>query len=73
MFPEGETVGATPDGRRAGEALSDNISPMRERMSMVPPLRSKSVSKVDHTRFIDGNISICVSTPSAFDGCLWCI
>lgn len=63
--PEGETVGATPDGRRAGEALSDNISPHAGTDVHGPTATLKSVSKVDHTRFIDGNILNLRFHPSA--------
>lgn len=54
--PEGETVGATSDGRNAKEALSDNISPHAGTDIHGPTSTLKSVSKVDHSKFIDGNI-----------------
>ena len=54
--PEGETVGATPDGRMAKEALADNISPHAGSDINGPTATLISVSKVDHTKFIDGNI-----------------
>ena len=54
--PEGETVGATPDGREAHEALSDNISPHAGTDLNGPTSTLKSVSKVDHSLFVDGNI-----------------
>ncbi|MDD3347850.1 pyruvate formate lyase family protein [Oscillibacter sp.] len=63
--PEGETVGATPDGRCAHEALSDNISPHAGTDTHGPTATLKSVSKVDHTRFIDGNIVNLRFHPSA--------
>ncbi|WP_295582464.1 pyruvate formate lyase family protein [uncultured Oscillibacter sp.] len=63
--PEGETVGATPDGRAAGEALSDNISPHAGTDVHGPTAALKSVSKVDHTLFIDGNILNLRFHPSA--------
>lgn len=63
--PEGETVGATPDGRCAKEALSDNISPHAGTDIHGPTATLKSVSKVDHTRFIDGNILNLRFHPSA--------
>lgn len=63
--PEGETVGATPDGRVAHEALSDNISPHAGTDVNGPTATLKSVSKVDHTLFIDGNILNLRFHPSA--------
>lgn len=54
--PEGETVGATPDGRYAKDALSDNISPHAGTDLNGPTSTLKSVSKIDHSKFIDGNI-----------------
>lgn len=54
--PEGEATGATPDGRLSGEALADNVSPHpgTDRNGVTAIL--KSVSKVDHSLFINGNI-----------------
>ncbi|MCI8688743.1 MAG: hypothetical protein HFF87_00320 [Oscillibacter sp.] len=63
--PEGETVGATPDGRMAHEALSDNVSPHAGTDIHGPTSTLKSVSKVDHTLFIDGNILNLRFHPSA--------
>lgn len=63
--PEGESVGATPDGRVAHEALSDNISPHAGTDTNGPTATLKSVSKVDHTLFIDGNILNLRFHPSA--------
>ncbi|MDR1317937.1 MAG: hypothetical protein LBK13_13810 [Spirochaetales bacterium] len=63
--PEGETVGATPDGRIMGEALSDNISPHAGTDVNGPTSTLKSVSKVDHPRFVNGNILNLRFHPSA--------
>ncbi len=63
--PEGETVGATPDGRIAEEALSDNISPHAGTDINGPTSTLLSVAKVDHTKFIDGNILNLRFHPSA--------
>jgi formate C-acetyltransferase len=63
--PEGETVGATPDGRVRGEALSDNISPHAGTDVSGPTSTLKSVSKVDHSRFVNGNILNLRFHPSA--------
>jgi formate C-acetyltransferase len=66
--PEGETVGATPDGRISGEALSDNISPHAGTDVNGPTSTLKSVSKVDHPRFVNGNILNLRFHPSALTG-----
>ena len=63
--PEGETVGATPDGRMEWEALSDNISPHAGTDVNGPTSTLKSVAKVDHTKFVDGNILNLRFHPSA--------
>ena len=63
--PEGETVGATPDGRVKGEALSDNISPHPGTDVNGPTATLKSVSKIDHSRFVNGNIVNLRFHPSA--------
>ncbi|MDR1933613.1 MAG: hypothetical protein LBQ57_12425 [Spirochaetales bacterium] len=63
--PEGETTGATPDGRISGEALSDNISPHAGTDLNGPTATLKSVSKVDHSRFVNGNILNLRFHPSA--------
>ncbi|MEM2444921.1 MAG: formate C-acetyltransferase/glycerol dehydratase family glycyl radical enzyme [Sulfolobales archaeon] len=63
--PEGEVTGATPDGRLAGEALADNASPHpgTDRSGVTATL--KSVSKIDHSLFINGNIVNIRFHPSA--------
>jgi formate C-acetyltransferase len=54
--PEGETVGATPDGRVAKEALADNVSPHAGTDLQGPTATLKSVSVIDHAKFVNGNI-----------------
>lgn len=63
--PEGEMVGATPDGRVAGEALSDNISPHAGTDTNGPTSTLKSASKIDHSLFVDGNVLNLRFHPSA--------
>jgi len=46
-IPFGKAVGALPDGRRSGEPLSDNVSPMRGRDIQGPTAVFKSVAKLD--------------------------
>lgn len=46
----GEVVGATPDGRLAGEPLSEGISPVQGADRHGPTAVMKSASKMDHLR-----------------------
>jgi pyruvate formate-lyase/glycerol dehydratase family glycyl radical enzyme len=46
----GKVTGATPDGRKAGEPLSEGISPVQGSDRHGPTAVIKSVSKMDHLR-----------------------
>jgi pyruvate formate-lyase/glycerol dehydratase family glycyl radical enzyme len=46
----GKVVGATPDGRRAGEPLSEGVSPVQGADRKGPTAVIKSVAKIDHVR-----------------------
>jgi pyruvate-formate lyase len=46
----GSVMGASPDGRRAGEALSEGISPVQGADRLGPTAVIKSVAKMDHAR-----------------------
>ncbi len=46
----GKVVGATPDGRKAGEPLSEGVSPVQGADRNGPTAVIKSVSKIDHIR-----------------------
>jgi formate C-acetyltransferase len=46
----GKVVGATPDGRRAGEPLSEGVSPVQGADRKGPTAVVKSVAKIDHVR-----------------------
>jgi pyruvate formate-lyase/glycerol dehydratase family glycyl radical enzyme len=46
----GKTVGATPDGRKAGEPLSEGVSPVHGADRKGPTAVIKSVAKIDHAR-----------------------
>ncbi|MFO7867657.1 MAG: glycyl radical protein [Candidatus Aminicenantes bacterium] len=46
----GKTVGATPNGRKAGEPLSEGISPTQGADTNGPTAVIKSASKIDHIR-----------------------
>jgi len=46
----GNVVGATPDGRKAGEPLSEGVSPVQGADRHGPTAVMKSVAKMDHVR-----------------------
>ena len=55
-IPLGELCGATPDGRLAGEAISEGISPVQGTDRLGPTATIKSVSKVDHQLASNGTM-----------------
>ena len=56
-IPLGEVVGATPDGRMAGEQLADGgLSPMFGRDKLGPTAVLKSVSKLDNYLLTNGSL-----------------
>lgn len=66
--PEGLNLNATPDGRKAGEPIADNISPQAGTDIKGPTATMKSVSKIDHCLFVNGNILNLKIHPSALRG-----
>ena len=52
--PHGQAVGATPDGRLAGQPLNDNASPMMGRDVSGPTATIKSVASLDSSKFYAG-------------------
>jgi len=52
----GKYIGATPDGRRAGEALADGVSPSHGYDQLGPTAIFKSVDKIDLNRATEGAI-----------------
>lgn len=66
-IPLGAQCGATPDGRKAGEPLSEGISPVQGRDLRGPASVIKSVSKIDHVR-TDGTLLNQKFNPSALAG-----
>ncbi|UCF78909.1 MAG: glycyl radical protein [Candidatus Eiseniibacteriota bacterium] len=46
----GSVIGATPDGRRAGQPLSEGVSPVQGADRKGPTAVMKSVAKMDHER-----------------------
>ncbi|OGO22533.1 MAG: hypothetical protein A2144_02240 [Chloroflexi bacterium RBG_16_50_9] len=55
--PMGQLVGALPDGRRAGEPLSEGgISPYQGRNVSGPVATMRSVAKLDHMKLTNGSV-----------------
>ncbi len=52
---DGKFLGATPDGRMAGEAISNGISPTNARESKGPTAVLKSAAKLEHRLISNGN------------------
>ncbi len=63
----GSVTGATPDGRRAGEVLSDGISPTQGADRKGPTAVIRSAAKLDHAR-TGGTLLNQKFTPSVLDG-----
>jgi formate C-acetyltransferase len=66
--PYGKNVGATPDGRRAGEPLADNSSPSAGTDTHGPTATVKSVAKLDHVVVSNGTILNLKFHPTALHG-----
>ena len=62
----GSVTGATPDGRRAGEPLSEGISPVQGADRLGPTAVLKSAAKMDHLR-TGGTLLNQKFTPSLLD------
>ncbi len=68
-LPLGAVVGATPDGRRAGEQLADGgLSPMLGQDSQGPTAVLKSVSKLDNYLLSNGTLLNVKFTPATLEG-----
>lgn len=65
-IPLGELCGATPDGRLAGEALSEGISPVAGTDRKGPTATIKSVAKVDHQLASNGTMLNLKFNPQIF-------
>ena len=63
----GHATGATPDGRKAGEPLSDAASPTYGRDTHGPTVTLTSVAKPDYTKSIGGTVVNQKFSPSAFE------
>lgn len=67
--PLGSVVGATPDGRLAGEQLADGgLSPMVGQDALGPTAVLKSVSKLDNTLLSNGTLLNVKFTPATLAG-----
>ncbi len=66
--PEGELIGATPDGRRAGEPTADNASPSAGTDISGVTASVKSVAKLEHERYPNGTLFNLRVHPSVFEG-----
>jgi pyruvate formate-lyase/glycerol dehydratase family glycyl radical enzyme len=66
--PEGELIGATPDGRFAGEPTSDNASPAAGTDISGVTASIKSVARLEHERHPNGTLFNLRVHPSVFDG-----
>ncbi len=66
-IPQGEVLGATPDGRRAGHMISDGVSPTQNRDVNGPTAAMKSVARLDHGLCYNGTLYNMKFTPDFFD------
>lgn len=68
-IPLGKSVGATPDGRKAGEQLADGgLSPMVGRDVLGPTAVLKSVSKLDNYLTTNGSLLNVKFSPKTLEG-----
>jgi len=66
--PMGSQTGAMADGRKAGEALADGVSPVSGRDKNGPTSAANSVAKIDHCRASNGTLFNQKFHPSALEG-----
>ncbi|MBW2154388.1 MAG: glycyl radical protein [Deltaproteobacteria bacterium] len=66
--PEGELIGATPDGRLAGQPTSDNVSPAAGTDRSGVTAAIKSVAKLEHEQHPNGTLFNLRVHPSVFEG-----
>lgn len=52
----GSVCGATPDGRKAGNFVSEGVSPVQGRDNKGPTATLKSVAKIDHSKVLNGTL-----------------
>jgi len=66
-IPQGEVLGATPDGRKAGYMISDGVSPTQNRDVNGPTAAMKSVARLDHALCYNGTLYNMKFTPDFFN------
>ncbi|MGY5858155.1 MAG: glycyl radical protein [Candidatus Thorarchaeota archaeon] len=66
-IPQGEALGATPDGRKSGHMLSDGVSPTQNRDTHGPTAAMKSVARLDHSLCYNGTLYNMKFTPDFFE------
>lgn len=70
--PFGFTVGATPDGRKAMEPVSDNLGPVHTSAGshdrLGPTALAKSIAKIDHSRATNGTLINMKFSPETVSG-----
>ena len=62
----GEKTGATPDGRKSGEALADSVGPVQGHDTEGVTAMLRSSAKMDHSKFIGGIVTNVKFTPDMF-------
>jgi len=67
-WPFGAVLGALPDGRKAGEPLTDGISPAHRQKQKGPTRIIRSVGTVDHGQMSGGSILNLKFTPEVVKG-----
>ncbi len=65
-IPQGEVLGATPDGRKAGKMISDGVSPTQNRDVNGPTAAMNSVARLDHKLCYNGTLYNMKFTPDYF-------
>jgi len=66
-IPQGEVLGATPDGRKAGKMISDGVSPTQNRDIHGPTAAMNSVARLDHRLCYNGTLYNMKFTPDHFE------
>ena len=66
-IPQGERVGATPDGRCSGLMLSDGVSPAHNRDVNGPTAAMESVARLDHGLCYNGTLYNMKFIPRTFE------
>jgi formate C-acetyltransferase len=66
-IPQGEMLGATPDGRKSAYMLSDGVSPTQNRDVNGPTAAMKSVARLNHSLCYNGTLYNMKFTPDMFD------